>query len=309
MSSAQADIVIVDDVPANLKVLSSLLSSQAYKVRPVTTGAQALRAVESALPDLILLDIRMPEMDGYEVCRHLKSDPKTMQIPVIFISAADDIDTKVKGFELGAVDYITKPFQDAEVLARVDTHINLFRLRHKLNQKIVALEQANTRIKELSIRDELTGLYNRRHFNEQAIQFFNSAKRYKKHLSLMIGDIDFFKYVNDTFSHAVGDEVLKIVAHLLSDKRRKADIISRYGGEEFVVIFPETSIVDAVQVCETMRKRIETYFWHEIVSELKITMSMGLCADTSLESVESMLKQADKKLYNAKAAGRNNLQY
>ena len=117
-------------------------------------------------------------------------------------------------------------------MARVNTHISLFYLRRELNQKIVALEQANAHIKELSIRDELTGLYNRRHFNEQVIQLFSSAKRYKKYLSLMIGDVDFFKKVNDTFSHTIGDEVLKALANLLSDKRRDADIVSRYGGEE-----------------------------------------------------------------------------
>ncbi|MEM7738753.1 MAG: diguanylate cyclase [Deinococcota bacterium] len=305
----KGDILVVDDVAANLKILNSLLSEHGYKVRPVTSGAHALTAVGASLPDLILLDIRMPDMDGFEVCRQLKADSISQAVPIIFISAFDDVTSKVTSFELGGVDYITKPFEEAEVIARVSTHVSLYRLRLKLHQQLLALEDANARIKELSIRDELTGLYNRRHFNEAALQAFSAAQRYAKPLTVVIGDIDFFKRVNDTFSHAIGDDVLKTVARLLTQERREADIVARYGGEEFVIALPETLLENGRQACEVLRQRIEAYPWEAVAPGLTITMSMGLCADTSLSSLEEMLNCADKKLYEAKAAGRNNVQY
>ncbi|MEM6427930.1 MAG: diguanylate cyclase [Deinococcota bacterium] len=299
----------MDDVAANLKILAPVLTKQGYKVRPVTTGAQALNAVKASLPDLILLDIRMPDMDGFEVCKQLKADPISQAVPIIFISAFDDVTSKVTSFELGGVDYITKPFEEAEVIARVGTHVSLYRLRLELHQQLQALEDANARIKELSIRDELTGLYNRRHFNEAALQMFSASQRYARPLTVVIGDVDLFKRVNDRFSHAVGDDVLNMIAQLLCQDRREADIVARYGGEEFVMALPETSLEDSLQACETLRQRIEKHPWEAVASGLAVTMSMGLCADTSLGSLEAMLNCADQKLYDAKAAGRNNVQY
>lgn len=162
-------------------------------------------------------------------------------------------------------------------------------------------------LKELSIRDELTQLYNRRYFNEQASKLFTQMKRYNHSLSLMIGDIDHFKQVNDKFSHAIGDEVLKAISDILKNSTRASDIVARYGGEEFVIIFPETPLMQAVEQCERLRKLIEDFPWSAIHPDLQVTMSMGLSDDLSLDRFEHILAAADNNLYRAKADGRNRL--
>lgn len=179
----------------------------------------------------------------------------------------------------------------------------------KLEQSNCTISEQALLLKELSIRDELTQLYNRRYFNEQANKLFTQMKRYKHPLSFMIGDIDYFKQVNDKFSHAIGDEVLKAVSGILKDGIRESDIVARYGGEEFVVIFPETPLIRAVEQCERLRKKIENFPWPAIHPELQVTMSMGLNDDLNFAGFEQMLAAADKNLFQAKADGRNRVCY
>lgn len=305
--AAAADILIVDDTPANLRVLAALLGAQGYQVRPVTSGKQALKAVNASVPDLILLDLRMPEMDGHELCQQLKAQAHTRNIPIICISVADDIDSKVRSFELGAVDFVSKPFASAEVLARVKTHLQVARLQASLRSKVNELERAYDHIKELSTRDPLTGLYNRRYFNEQVGYLLTIAKRHEHPLSIAMIDIDHFKTVNDRFSHATGDHVLIKVAALLSQGRRNTDIVARYGGEEFIIALPETSMLDAAHSCELSRQTVERYPWRQLAEGLQVTISIGLSSD--MRSFETMLARADAKLYDAKHAGRNQVMF
>lgn len=168
-----------------------------------------------------------------------------------------------------------------------------------------SLEQSHRQLKELSIRDDLTQLYNRRFFNEQAPQLLAMAHRYKHPLSVMIGDIDYFKRVNDNFSHATGDRVLQTIARILANHTRKADLVARYGGEEFVIVFPETDLKAAARRCDRLRRLIEGYAWSEIHPGLKVTISMGLNGDIELDSIDQMLVAADENLYEAKRLGRN----
>lgn len=303
--STGANVLLVDDNLVNLRVLSRLLDREGYKVRPVHSGDQALKAIEAHSPDLILLDIRMPGMDGYEVCERLKADARFRSIPIIFISAADALHDKIKGFEVGGVDYIAKPFQELEVLARINTHLQIYRLQQALNEKIVALEKANARITELSVRDELTKLYNRRYFNAQADRFFQHAQRYQQPLSFAIGDVDCFKGINDRFSHAIGDRVLQGVAQVLQKNLRSTDLCARYGGEEFVIALPGIQGQDAIDACNKVRRAIEAAPWPKIHPELSVTISIGVCADLTLDSYEAMLAIADRQLYCAKHGGRN----
>lgn len=177
---------------------------------------------------------------------------------------------------------------------------------HKSNLQIS--EQAQ-QLKELSIRDELTGLYNRRHFNEQGAQLFAEALRYGHPLTVVIGDADFFKKINDSFSHATGDEVLRRISHILLVNARPSDVLARYGGEEFVLLLPHTSLDSAVVLCEKLRKQIEEYPWHEIHPDLHVTMSFGMSDDTTQGSLEKQLAVADDKLYEAKYSGRNCIGY
>jgi two-component system cell cycle response regulator len=179
----------------------------------------------------------------------------------------------------------------------------------KLEASNRTIQQQALLLEELSIRDELTQLYNRRYFNEQANKLFSHMKRYNHSLSFMIGDIDHFKQVNDRFTHAVGDQVLKIVSDILQDNTRASDVVARYGGEEFVIIFPETSLPQAAQQCEKLRKTIENFPWSAIHPELRVTISMGLNDDLDFDDFEHMLAAADSNLYQAKADGRNRVCY
>ena len=304
-----ADILIVDDNTANLQMLSQLLKENGHRVRPVSSGQQALQILESFPSDLVLLDVKMPDMNGYTVCEHIKAKPANENLPVIFISAADDLDAKIEGFEVGGVDYITKPFEEREVLSRVSTHLRMHYLQQQLNEKVQQLEQANQRIFELSIRDELTQLYNRRYFNEQVARLVADTKRYGRTFSVMVGDIDYFKRINDTYSHVIGDEVLRVIGILLQENTRTNDLVARYGGEEFVAGFPETTLAQAVQICEKLREKIEDYPWHTISPGLSVTMSMGVANNSDAHTYESVIADADLKLYEAKDSGRNQVRY
>lgn len=309
--TAVADILIVDDLPANLRLLSSLLIPQGYQVRPVTSGKQALKAVNASAPDLVLTDLRMPDMDGHALCQQLKAQAHTRDIPIICISVADDIDSKVDSFELGAVDFISKPFASAEVLARVKTHLQVARLQASLRDKVNELERAYDHIKELSTRDSLTGLYNRRYFDEQVNYLLRVAQRHHQPVSLAVIDVDHFKAVNDNFSHVIGDKVLAKVAELLLQDRRSTDIVARYGGEEFVIVLPQTPLTDAAQSCERLRQSIVSYPWSEFAADLQVTVSIGLSANRTCSevSLETLYTQADIQLYSAKRAGRNQVMF
>ncbi|PDV99390.1 diguanylate cyclase [Candidatus Chloroploca asiatica] len=299
-------ILIVDDTPANLRLLAQLLADHQYEVRPVTKGTAALAAVRASAPDLILLDIRMPDLDGYSVCEQLKADEATRSIPIIFLSALGDTDDKLKAFQVGGVDYITKPFHPEEVLARVRTHLALEQARS-------ALEVANRELKEALVRQEylartdwLTGVLNRSHFFALAVHNFNNAVRYHRPLALMMFDIDHFKQVNDRFGHPAGDLVLQEVARATIEQMRSADVIGRYGGEEFIVLLPNTGLDAATTTAERLREQISQL---EVATErgvIKVTVSIGVAEHRpSDESIEHVIDRVDQALYAAKAQGRN----
>ena len=228
MTSPPACILIVDDTEDNLEILGDLLRFDGYIVESASNGESALKRVQESRPDLILLDILMPGMDGYEVCTQLKADENTNDIPVIFVSSMTDIDSKVKGFKVGGVDYINKPFQHAEILVRVNTHITLVRMRKYL-------EEQNAELERLANTDYLTNLYNRRRFFHVAEEEFNEVLQSGKVISVTLFDLDYFKKVNDTYGHLVGDRVLIHVAQLIRTHCRVSDIAARYGGEEFMI--------------------------------------------------------------------------
>lgn len=186
-----------------------------------------------------------------------------------------------------------------------DMSAELTQAHRELREYAELAEDQSARLKELSIRDPLTGLYNRRHFDEQAGTLFQQTIRYQHPMAVMIGDLDFFKRINDCFSHAIGDEVLRRVAALLREGTRKADLVSRYGGEEFIILFPESTLAQAARCCEKLRQVIETAPWHEVHPELAVTMSMGLSANVAAGSVDAMIAEADEQLYRAKHGGRN----
>jgi diguanylate cyclase (GGDEF)-like protein/PAS domain S-box-containing protein len=435
-------ILVVDDLPENTTLLARILTSSGYQVQIANNGPDAIRQAQASRPDLILLDISMPIMDGFETCLQLQQDQRTSAIPVIFISALDDIDNKVRAFQQGGVDYITKPFELEEVQARVGKHLAILHLRAQLqllNQQLtlrveelvrsqellreresrldafikalpslsfvideegrylevmtneadslviektqllgrliseitpqqeatvvmdaikLAIETGKTQlieyqlpasfggerwfegrvalmeknpdghskvvfvvneiservklyreIQRLANQDPLTNCYNRRYFMVLAEHELQRATRYQRPLSLIFLDIDHFKKFNDQYGHQIGDYVLCSLVNLCKKHLRNIDILSRYGGEEFVILMPETDSEGAVQTAERLRLKIENMKIATTEGKLSITISMGAVSLMpglgKTLSLDELIKHADQALYSAKAAGRN----
>jgi diguanylate cyclase (GGDEF)-like protein len=314
VSKPKATVLVVDDTQMNLRIVSELLSRQGYAVQQAHDGEAALESVRNALPDLILLDIRMPGLDGYQVCERLKIEERTKDIPVIFISALDEVLDKVKAFSAGGVDYITKPFQVDEVLARVETHLALRRLRKELEEQNLRLEQEiserkkmEVQLRLLAVSDPLTNIFNRRHFFALAEKEMARASRYDHPMSVVLMDIDHFKRVNDTHGHLVGDQVLVALTKMCAENMRTVDIFARYGGEEFSILLPETGKISAFEVAERLRLKIAANPFEVNGFDIPITVSLGV-ASTECEvgiSLDELLDRADKALYRSKNEGRD----
>lgn len=289
-------VLIVDDTPTNIQVLAESLRME-YRVRVASSGKVAFELIAKlGPPDIILLDVMMPEMDGYEVCRRLKQAPETKNVPVIFVTAKSDAVDEEYGLNLGAVDYIAKPFHLPIVAARVRNHINL-----KIKTDLLESQ---------AMLDGLTNIPNRRRFDETLESEWKRAQRTGTPLSLVMADIDFFKRYNDNYGHGVGDECLKkVAASLASSIDRPSDMVARYGGEEFVVILPGTDAAGAYAIAERFRNHVEKmHIPHEYSDASKyVTVSVGLaCVTPNAEmSQTDLLKLSDEMLYQAKEAGRN----
>ena len=324
MIMEKPSILIVDDLPENLKLLSTLLSAQGYRVRPASSGEQALATIAKEKPDLILLDVMMPDLDGYTVCRRLKAEEETRDIPIIFLSALDGVQDKIAALKAGGVDYISKPFQMEEVLARVATHLELRRVQralHEQNRLLVreveerhraeqALAEANRELQRLSKVDGLTQLPNRRHLDEYLEQQWARLGRTRQPLALILCDVDHFKSYNDSYGHQAGDDCLRAIAAELRDSlKRPGDLAARYGGEEFLLILPETDAAGALHLTEAIRLAVRKRAIEHAHSTAanRITLSFGVAVQMPGPgtSIEKLVAAADRALYAAKQAGRN----
>ncbi|TDI87362.1 MAG: diguanylate cyclase [Caldithrix sp.] len=301
-------ILVVDDVPVNIQLLNTYLSSEGYNVVTASDGAEAIEQVQQHAPDLILLDVMMPKMNGFDVCKFLKSQELTRFIPVIMVTALNEVEDKVKGIDSGADDFISKPFNKLELLARVRSLLRIKYLHDELQEKVIQLQQAKEELRQLAITDGLTGLYNYRYFKEQLEQELNRARRHELNVSLTMIDIDHFKHYNDTNGHPAGDKVLKTIGALLKDNIRNIDMAIRYGGEEFALVLVETNKDAAKIVAEKIRKLVEkSAFKFEKRQPLKkITISSGVATfPGDAADFDSLVNTADQRLYLAKQAGRN----
>jgi diguanylate cyclase (GGDEF)-like protein len=308
----EQSIVIVDDMPDNLRLLAEIIQKRGYKVRPAPNGTRALATIRKEPPSIILLDIMMPDMDGYEVCQQLKADEKTKDIPVIFLSALNEVFDKVKAFKVGGVDYISKPFQVEEVLVRINTHLTISAQQktlslqnEKLKKKNAIIIEQKEKLELLAAKDFLTDLSNRRDFLEKALQEGERTRRTARPYSIILLDIDYFKKVNDTYGHECGDQVLIKVARSLEKALRAQDIVARWGGEEFICLLPETEVDGAQHVAEKIRSTIESQSNDCSEIPVSITTTLGISVYDDKSSIEECINRADNALYQGKEQGRN----
>jgi diguanylate cyclase (GGDEF)-like protein len=300
-------ILVVDDHEDNVEVLRARLEARGYEVEGANDGQSALDTVPKFLPDLILLDVMMPDMDGLEVARRLKADRSLPFIPVIMQTALDSTERMVAGLEAGADDYVTKPINFPELEARIRSLLRIKKLQEELGQREKELSQMNDRLLHISLTDGLTGVDNRRSLEQRLHEMFEHSLRLHEPISCVMCDIDHFKKVNDTYGHAAGDEVLKQFAAILKLEAREIDRVGRYGGEEFLLLLPGTVLDSAVTFAERVRQRVEENTFSFEGGTLKRTVSLGVASwpHPRIKGREDMLKAADDALYVAKEMGRN----
>ena len=323
---AKANILVVDDTPQNLELLSTMLKQQEFNVRCAINGSVALKVAQSGWSDIILLDIQMPDINGYEVCKQLKIDQKTLDIPVIFLSALDDIFDKQKAFAAGGVDYISKPFHLQEVLIRIENQLAILAAKQKVSQLNLELEQrvaertselqkANQQLKKeiihrqhfqeqlihLATRDTLTGLPNRILFMEKLNKILEEAKNNSGRLfSVLFLDCDRFKLINDSLGHFIGDQVLTEMARRIGTYLHSSDCLARFGSDAFTLLLLDKNIHQATQIAQQIQNRLKLPFEVD-QHQLFVSVSMGIVAGSKdYEQPEHILRDADTAMYQAK---------
>ncbi len=295
-------ILIAEDDTNIAELVKIILEAKGYSTVWAKDGREALKIAEDSIPDLILLDVMMPKLNGYEVLKLLKENEGLQHIPVIFLTVKGETDSKVVGLRMGGHDYITKPFDLDELIARVEAAL-------RIKDEHDHLREVNQRLSELSMTDPLTSLYNRRYLMERFHEEVERAKRYKYPLACIMLDIDDFKRINDTYGHLQGDQILQQIATIMKNSNRVVDIIARYGGEEFLLILPQTDLGGAVVVGERINKLVADTRFIRNEPDQVITLSLGASAYSSDDegNKEDLLKMADDALLEAKRQGKNRL--
>ena len=306
LGSRPPKLLVVDDEQAILDLLQRRLEALGCKVTLLPGGSQVVQTAREQMPDLILLDIMMPDLDGFAVCQALKQDPAVRDIPVIMMTARSEIDSRIKGLEIGAHDYVPKPFETAELVARIRAALRVKQLQDEL-------KEANKKLERLATSDPLTDLPNRRTFDEEFFLAVERSRRSSEVLSVVMIDLDHFKRINDTYGHQVGDEALRHIGRILNGRRRVTDLVGRYGGEEFVWVLPGAKTDDAMEIGEWLRRTAEDLTIETTGERIRVTISVGV---TTYEpaahgpiSANTVLDVADAALREAKVAGRNRVMY
>lgn len=297
-------VLVADDEQAILDLLRRRLEALGCVVSVLPGGTRVVEAARAHMPDLILLDVMMPDLDGFAVCQALKADETVRDIPVIMMTAQSETDSRIKGLELGAHDYVAKPFETAELVARIRAALRVKQLQDDL-------KEANKRLERLATSDPLTDLPNRRRFDEEFFLVVERSRRTGEPLSVMMIDLDRFKHINDTYGHQAGDDALRQLGRLLNGRRRITDLVARYGGEEFVWVLPGARAEGAVQVGERLRREVEAMALSTSQGPLGLTVSIGITTFDPSEhgpiAATAVLEVADQALRKAKEAGRNRI--
>ena len=284
-------VLIVDDSPDALALAKARLAKEGVDVMCADGGRAGLEAASRDVPDLILLDVDMPDMSGFDMCRALKSRTELCMIPVIFLSGSGDARSKVRGLDMGAVDYVSKPFDAFELCARVRAALRTKRLQDLL-----------VRYAQL---DPLTELLNRRALMDRMCQEWDRIRRHGGALSFIMADLDHFKNVNDTYGHATGDRVLREVAEIFVDESRSSDMAARYGGEELVLLCPGVDSSEAGELADRIRARVEALVVAHGTDQVQVTVSCGVADAASANTLDDMIVAADAAMYASKNSGRN----
>ncbi len=300
MEDKKVKVLAVDDDEDGLYILRLILSKMKYEVHTAKDGEEALEKADALIPDIILLDVMMPKINGFEVCKRIKRTPEGQYIPIILLTAKNELVSKIEGLECGADEYLTKPYEMGELTARIKSMLRIKQLND-------TLRHANRQLEALSITDELTKLFNRRHINKKLDDEFRRATRYKHHLSCLLLDADHFKNVNDTYGHAFGDVVLREIAAILYDTAREVDVCGRFGGEEFIALLPSTDLERAFIVADRVRKKVEAHPFEHEGTTIHRTVSIGISAvpDDLIKDEFQLVEWADIAMYAAKTQGRN----
>lgn len=300
---ARDRILVVDDNPDNVEIIATRLRYRGYEVDSASDGHEALAKIRAAPPDLLLLDVMLPGVDGYEIAKTVKNDDTLPYIPIILVTARAETEDKVAGLDAGAEDYLTKPVNFPELEARVRSMLRIKRLQDELEEK-------NRELERLSISDGLTGLFNHRHIHGLLQEEYERAERTRAELTVAMFDLDRFKQVNDTHGHQAGDRVLQQMADILRRSARDIDRIGRYGGEEFMVLLPGTGIEDGATFVERVRKEVAGYRF--LIGggpdrAIEMTTSAGVASypHELVHSPETLVRLADEALYAAKQSGRD----
>lgn len=316
MEKSGPNIMIVDDKPANLLSLEALMESSDFEeitccnIVKASSGNEALRLALMDDYAVILLDVQMPGMDGFETAEYLRTNSKTKHIPIVFVTALSKEDKHVfKGYESGAVDYLFKPIEPMILLSKVRIFSELYQYKATIRRQVKELEKARGALKIQAAHDSLTGILNRGAIMERLDEELSRCMREKNSLSVAMFDIDHFKKVNDSYGHQSGDLVLKECVNRIASGLRQYDILGRYGGEEFMIIIPGASLEQARGVCERIRKFIADGEMRTLEAKVSITASLGVATTDGKVDAESLLKAADRALYKAKDRGRNRVEF
>lgn len=292
-------VLVVDDLTKNLQLAVNILDFAGYKTAHVSSFKQAIEGVKVANPDLIILELMMPDMEGIEVCRRLKIDGLYAHIPIIFVTDSNKKEDIINAFDSGAVDYITKPFNSWELLARVKIHLELKKTQEEL-------KNINSQLEKLVRTDSLTGINNRREILALGEKEFQRCRRYHRYFSVLVIDIDHFKRINDTFGHLLGDKTLIAVAGAIKNCLRQVDSFGRFGGEEFVAILPETNLEDAATTAQRICQVINQLNIEIDRQKVRVTASIGVGTFSPEDNnLEAVIERADHAMFAAKNQGRN----
>jgi len=307
---SKAKILLIEDNPLQAKQTQAVVESAGYEVILAENGGTGFRLAKTQPIDLVLLDVVLPDYSGAQICQWLKRDESTLSIPVIMLTSKGSVEDKVAGLQIGADDYVPKPFSDKELLARIQASLRTKMREDSLRGANDQLENQLLDVRQRAITDAGTGLYNRRHFFELLDREFSRAKRFSEPLSCLMLDIDHFKEINDTFGHPIGDKVLLEIAGILKQSVRLIEVAARYGGEEFVLLLPKTNPCEAIKPATRILESVSSLRFPGFPPDRVITISIGISGlpDSLIASKEDLIRSADFALYKAKRAGRNRIE-